>query len=83
MPPGHAKLYKGFPPLAFAVAEPLLAPGQVSFVEARVMLIAVGCEMLTVAVAEQRFASETVTVNVAALRPVLSAVVRPLLQLKV
>ena len=77
----HAKVYGEVPPDPFAVADPSLPPLQLMFVfTTELATTAEGSVMVTLDVLVHEFASDTVTVYVPAVTPVMLAVVAELLQ---
>ena len=77
----HAKVYGAVPPDPLAVAEPSLPPLQLMFVfTTELATTAEGSVMVTLDVLVHEFASDTVTVYVPAVTPVMLAVVAELLQ---
>ena len=80
----HAKVYGAVPPVPLAVADPLLPPLQLMFVfTTEFATNAVGSVMVTLDVVVQELASDTVTVYVPAVTPVILTVVAELLHAKV
>ena len=80
----HEYVYGAVPPVALAVAEPLFPPLQLMFVfTTELATTAEGSVMVTLDVLVHEFASDTVTVYVPAVTPVMLAVVAELLQAKV
>ena len=72
----HAKVYGAVPPDPLAVAEPLFPPLQLMFVfTTELATTAEGSVMVTLDVLVHEFASDTVTVYVPAVTPVMLAVV--------
>mgnify|MGYP001571923378 CR=1 FL=1 len=80
----QAKVYGAVPPDPLAVADPLLPPLQLMFVFTTELAVnAEGSVMVTLDVLVHEFASDTVTVYVPAVTPVMLAVVVELLHAKV
>ena len=80
----HAKVYGDVPPDPLAVADPFDKPLQVTFTFATVDAAnTAGSVMVTLEVVVQELASDTVTVYVPAVTPVILAVVAELLHAKV
>ena len=76
----HAKVYGEVPPAPLAVAEPLFPPLQLMFVfTTELATTAEGSVMVTLDVLVHEFASDTVTVYVPAVIPVMLAVVADVL----
>ena len=75
----HTKVYGAVPPVPLAVADPLFPPLQLMFVfTTELATTAVGSVIVVLAVVVQLFASDTVTVYVPAVTPVMLAVVAAL-----
>jgi hypothetical protein len=78
----HAKVYGDVPPDPLAVADPLLPPLQLMLVfTTELATTAVGSVMVTLDVLVHEFASDTVTVYVPAVTPVMLAVVAKVAEL--
>jgi hypothetical protein len=77
----HAKLYGDVPPVPLAVAEPLLPPLQLTLVFEALPVNPAGSVMVTLDVLVHEFASDTVTVYVPVVTPVMLDVVAKVAEL--